>query len=252
MTQAQKIETTDTTAALPLCYREPVALDAEQHRELSVAPSPNGFAFASSAHAVLLAAVEFFEACREFPIIFAPTEHGTLNALALMGVEQGENLLVDESGTWQGNYVPAYLRRYPFIPADIGAPELPICIDLAFEGLNLEEGQRLFSEAGTPTDYCRQMQAFLLDYQNQQVLSLAFTTKLKELGLLTALDANVQLHDGRKFLLQGLLVVDENGLGRLGDQAVLELFRKGYLGLIYAHLASLKNLGRLMELKAAR
>ena len=237
---------------LPLFYKEPVALNVEQHRELTVSPSPAGYAFAAAAHTVMLSAVEFFEACRDYPIIFAPAADGSITPLALLGIQPGENLFVDESGAWKATYIPAYVRRYPYILADTGAQEFPVCIDQTFDGLNIEGGQRLFNDEGEPTDYCRHIQAFVQDFQGQLLSSTQFTAKMRELELLTPIDANVQLNDGRQFQLQGLLVVDENRLARLGDVAVLDLFRKGYLGLIYAHLASIKNLGRLNDIKATR
>ena len=75
---------------LPLFYKEPVALNVEQHRELTVSPSPAGYAFAAAAHTVMLSAVEFFEACRDYPIIFAPAADGSITPLALLGIQPGE------------------------------------------------------------------------------------------------------------------------------------------------------------------
>lgn len=237
---------------LPLFYKKPVAINRDAHREMTVAPSPTGYAFAGEAHNVMLTAVEFFEACRDYPIIFSPTEDGTIIPLALFGIQAGENLFVDESGAWKATYIPAYIRRYPFILADTGAQEFPVCIDQAFDGLNIEGGQRLFTEAGEPTDYCRHIQAFIQVYQGQPASTAAFTSMLRELDLLRPLDANIQMHDGPQFRIQGLLIIDETSLAKLEDAVILDLFRKGYLGLIYAHLASVKNLSRLIDMKAAR
>lgn len=240
------------STTLPLFYKEPVAITLDRHRELTVAASPCGYAFAAAASNVMLAAVEFFEACRDYPIIFSSADDGTITPLALLGVQTGENLFVDNGGAWKATYIPAYVRRYPFIPADTGSQEFPVCIDQSFDGLNIDGGQRLFSDEGEQTDYCRQIQAFIRDFQSQPAVTAAFTAKLSELGLFRSMDANIQLNNGAAFQLQGFLIVDENNLARLGDVAVLDLFRKGYLGLIYAHLTSVKNLARLIEMKAAR
>ncbi len=245
---------TETAAAnsMPLYYKEPIVLDLVQHREMTVATSPTGFAYAAESQTVMLNADEFYDACREYPIIFAPAEDGTVKPLALLGVQAGENLFVDADGAWKGTYIPAYVRRYPFILADNGTNEFPICIDQKFDGLTIEGGQRIFTEEGELTDYCRHVQTFIQNFQSQLAPSAQFAAKLTELALLTPVDANIQLGDGRTFLLQGLLVVDENRLARLGDVVVLELFRSGYLGLIYAHMASVKNIARLHDMKAAR
>jgi len=250
----QKHEATPQAASvpLPLLYQEPVALNADKHRELTVVPSPTGYRFAAIAQSIMLTTLEFGEACREYPIIFYAADDGSITPLALLGLQAGENLFVDDAGTWKATYIPAYIRRYPFIPADTGTQEFPVCIDQKFDGLNIEGGQRIFNDQGEPTDYCRQIQAFLHDYQSQPASTSAFTVKLHELGLFRPMDANIQMRDGNHFYLQGLLIVDEENLARLGDAPVQELFRKGYLGLIYTHLASVKNLSRLIDLKAAR
>ena len=237
-------------AALPLFYKEPVAIDSNLHRDMTVSPSPKGYAFAAEASNVILSAVEFFDACRDYPIIFSPAEDGTVIPTALLGIQTGENLYLDAAGVWKANYIPAYIRRYPFILADTGAAEFPICIDKAFDGLNIEGGQRLFSEDGEQTDYCRHIQGFIRDYQVQTAATAEFAARLRELDLLRPMDANIGLKDGTKFVVQGFLIVDENSLGRLGDVVVQELFRKGYLGLIYAHLVSIKNLARMIDWKA--
>jgi len=250
--QKQEAAPQATSVPLPLLYQEPVALDVKKHRELTVAPSPTGYTFAASAHSVMLTAFEFSEACRDYPIIFYAADDGSITPLALLGLQAGENLFVDEAGAWKAAYIPAYIRRYPFIPADTGTQEFPICIDRKFDGLNIEGGQRIFNDQGEPTDYCRQVQAFLHDYQSQPAGTSAFTLKLHELGLFRPMDANIQMRDGNSFHLQGLLIVDEESLTRLGDAPVQELFRKGYLGLIYTHLASVKNLTRLIDMKALR
>lgn len=249
--QKQKTTAAEKTR-LPLFYQKPVVLNANTHRDMTVSPSPSGYSFSAAAQSVILSTAEFAEACRDYPIIFAPAEDGSITPLALLGVQAAENLYVDKSGAWHATYIPAYIRRYPFIVADTGTQELPLCIDQAFDGLNLDGGERLFNDEGEPTDYCRQIQAFISEYQNLPRLAAEFTAKLQELGLFRPLDANIQMNDGTTFQLNGLMVVDENRLARLGDAAVLELFRKDYLGLIYAHMASVKNLTRLIDLKAAR
>ncbi len=242
----------EPSTQLPLFYKEIVALNTDQHRTLTVSTSPSGYTFAAETNMVILTAVEFFEACRDYPIVFTRDAEDTIIPLALLGIQSGENLFVDEAGTWKETYIPGYVRRYPFILANIGAAELPVCIDQSFDGLDIEGGQLLFTDTGEPTEYCRQVEAFLLDFQQQHAATAAFTARMRELELFRPMDANIQMNDGRQFQLQGILLVDENRLARLGDVVVLDLFRKGYLGLIYSHLASVKNLNRLMGMKVER
>lgn len=239
--------------AMPLFYRSPVAINSEIHLNSRIARSKDKFRFASSANFVLVTAVEFIDASKTYPLIFSEGANGEVVSLALLGLENGENLFVDHlTGEWSANYVPAYVRRYPFIPADVGSESFPVCVDQEYEGFGTEEGERLFDEDGTATEYCRQVQAFLSDYQQQSLVTQGFAQKLKALGLLKSMDLNIQDLQGQNFAVQGFLIVDEEKLKGLDDEEVLSLFREGYLALIYMHLGSLRNLSRLIDLKAKR
>lgn len=244
----------DISAApqLPLFYKKPVTVQSDVHRDLTVSPSEKGFSFAAETHTVILSAAEFIEAGHEYPIIFSVGAEQSPVPLALLGLAASENLFVDDSGKWSARYIPAYVRRYPFIPADTGGTEFPVCIDEAFDGLNKAEGQRLFDEDGSPTDYCRFVQSFVSDAQQQYLAGQAFVARIHELDLFRLMDANVKLKNGADLVLREFLIVDEDKLGRLSDSDVLDLFRKGYLPLIYAHLSSLKNISKLADLKVGR
>jgi len=237
--------------ALPLFYQKPVALNSEIHKEATIAPSPGKLSFAAKTHSVILAGIEFAEACREFPIIFSALDNGQIVPLALLGLAANENLFVNEAGEWRGNYVPAYIRRYPFINTEGDNQQLVVCVDEAYDGFNAEGGQPLF-ENNEPTPYLKQAMALLEDFYGQMKNTEAFAQHLSQLDLLKPMDANVNLSDGRSFNLTGLLVVDEQKLRQLDKDAVDALFRSNGLALVYAHLLSLSNLSRLMAMKVGR
>jgi hypothetical protein len=237
---------------MPLFYNRPVALNSEVHRDFRVAPSPDKFKFTKSANFVLMTVAEFYDASREFPIIFSQGEDGKIAAMVLLGIESGENLYVDqESGEWAVSYVPAYIRRYPYITADVGAETFPVCIDESYAGFQTKgEGQRIFDETGEPTEYCLLVQKFLTDYQHQGEQTAVFAEELEKRGLFKSVGFNVEGLNGQNFSVKGFLAVDEEKLAQLDDEAIISLFKRGYLGLIYAHLASLRNLSRLVEMKS--
>jgi len=237
--------------ALPLFYQKPVALNSEIHKAATIGPGPGKLSFAAKTHSVILAGVEFAEACREFPIIFSAMDNGRIVPLALLGLVANENLFVNEAGEWRGAYIPAYIRRYPFINTEGDDQQLVVCVDEAYEGFNAPGGQALF-ENDEPTPYLKQAMALLEDYYGQMKNTEAFGQHLNQLGLLKPMDANVNLNDGRSFNLTGLLVVDEQQLKQLGKDVVDELFRSGALALVYAHLLSLGNLSRLSAMKAGQ
>ena len=94
-------------------------LDAENHKNLRFAPA-NDFSFAAELSSAPLSASEVMEAARAFPIVF--TTDGPLLPMALMSVEEGKNVFINENGEWQASYVPAHIRRYPFILGDTDTP----------------------------------------------------------------------------------------------------------------------------------
>jgi hypothetical protein len=55
------------------------------------------------------------------------------------------------------------------------------------------------------------------------------------------------MKSGEQFSLGGLRIIDEKKLLELDDKHVLEFFRSGQLAWIYFHLASLANMGRLVD-----
>jgi len=235
---------------MPLFYQEPVALNRDAHKDMQVGKSPKGYAFAAKSHSVILAPVEFFEVCKEYPIIFSKNDGGKMVPVALLGLREGENLFVDEAGEWAARYLPAYVRRYPFILSETGADDLTVCIDQSFDGIGT--GEPIFTTEGGYTDYMKQMLDLLRNFHVQFKNGADFAEKLQELDLFKPMDALVELKDGRKYALNGFSVVDEEKLQAISDEELAELFRPGYLGLIYAHLLSLSTLSGLVDKLSGR
>lgn len=232
-------------------YSTPVALNRDRHADLTISPSPNGFGFANDALTVMLVASEFFDAGRIYPIIFTVTPQKSVVPLALLGLEEQENLFVDEDGKWDAHYIPAYIRRYPFVTTDGSEGQMTVCFDESFDGFNLEGGLPLF-ENGEPTVKTKEIQNFLQDYFLQMKQTEQFGLMLQEKGLLREISAQASLNDGRKYALNGMLVVDEEKLAQLPDTEVVTLFRTGAMALIHAHLLSLRNISSLAERKSQR
>ena len=231
-----------------LFYQDPVPLDARVHRSLRLAPVQNDYLFAAKTNSVPLAGLEFIEAAKEYPIVFTRTHEGTIVPAALLGLCKGENLFVACDGGWGAHYIPAFVRRYPFaLGAGGQESERPVCIDLAYSGCNAADGEALFDEQGQPTDALQDILHFFEDYQVHWTRTERFVHRLQELDLFMALTAKIELFDGRHFALEGLLIVDEQKLLGQPDAAALSVFRAGELAWIYAHLASLTNLSRLLD-----
>jgi hypothetical protein len=232
-------------------YEKPVLLDREKHRRRRVKPS-DSFAFARKANSLFLAGVEFAEACKEYAIVFT-RQGGRVLPVVMLGLRARENLFIDGKNHWRGRYVPAFLRRYPFVLAQLpGQQELGLCVDEAFAGWNETQGEALFDAQGHDTPFLRNAAEFLMQYQREHQRTEAFCQRLVQAGLLREMNARADLKDGRSFTVEGVMVVDEPKLLALPDAAVLPLFRAGDLHLISLHLMSLSNMKGLVDKMAER
>ena len=233
-------------------YEKPVALDREKHRKLKV-HATGSFGFAGKANSLYLAGVEFNEACKEFAIVFTRVGSGRTVPVAMLGLRARENLFVDAQGKWDANYIPAFVRRYPFVLAELpGRAEMAVCVDEAFTGLNSSKGEALFDAKGNDTPFLHNALDFLQRYQAEYLRTEAFCQRLEQAGLLMEMNAKADLVDGRSFTINGLLIVDEKKLLALPDSAALSLLHSGELHLISMHLVSLSNMQKLVDRMAAR
>ncbi|MCD6079387.1 MAG: sapC family protein [Ramlibacter sp.] len=233
-------------------YEKPVLLDRDRHRRRRIRPGAS-FAFARKANSLYLAGAEFAEACKEYAIVFTRGGNGRVIPVVMLGLRARENLYVDEEGGWRGRYIPAFVRRYPFVLAELpGQASLAVCIDESYPGVNDTEGEPLFDTSGNDTPFLRNALDFLTACQRESLRTDAFCQRLDQAGLLTEMQARADLVDGRTFSVQGLLVVDEKMLAALPDATALALFRAGELHLVAMHLLSLSNMQQLVDRLAQR
>ena len=229
-----------------LIYSNVVPVNRVTHRELSVRQT-NSFAFAEATNTAPIVDIEFVKCAAEMPIVFARTAAG-LVCVALLGAEQDKNAFVGADGKWNGRYVPAFFRRYPFVfSAQEGSDRLTLCIDESYEGLNDEGlGERLFDAAGAETSYVRNVLNFVEEYQATYLRTQAFCARLEDSGLLEEARIDYVLADGTRGGLSGFLRVSPEKLRELPDEAVLKLFRSGDLDLIQVHLMSMQQVEPLV------
>lgn len=236
-----------------LFYQRPVPLNADVHRTARLGASDGKFSFCSQTNSIPLAAVEFFDAAREYPIAFTGSEKGPFFPIALVGVRQNENLLVDAEGRWQGRYVPAFVRRYPFVLAEKeNADDFNVYLDEAYAGFGAPNGERLFTDQGEHTPLLKQALEFLSTYQGEIRRTRLFVERLQALDLLVPRVLEVARSGNAPMVLRGFSVIDEQRLMSLDDAKLLELTRSGLLAWAHAHLMSLPNVGRLAELLESR
>lgn len=230
-----------------LFYQNVTPVNKERHAKWAV-ESSKSFDFARDINSVPLAAVEFPSAAREFPVVFARNQEGTI-PIAVLGVRNNENLVVDAEGHWQSKYIPAFVRRYPFVfsTADEGET-LTLCLDEDHTGCNPEgRGERLFEDDGTSTPYLNKVVEFLQEYQGHFRRTEQFCKKLEDLELLVPMGADFKTADGQSGSLKGFFVVSREKLKELPADKLAELAKTDELEMIYLHLHSMQNLNDLIR-----
>ena len=229
-----------------LLYRQITALNRDAHRQLRLRQAEDA-SFAASSHLVPLAGVEFFQAARHYPILFVG-DGANASPIALLGLKAGHNGFVDADGQWQRNaYVPAFVRRYPFVLAQKDQENFTVCFDREFAGWNEQDGQALFDAEGANSTYLDEMIRFLHNFTAEMERTRQFVAKLAELDLLAPRSLRMTHSNGESFVLSDFSAVDEEKFLKLADKKVLALNKAGLLGWVYAHLMSLGNANELFE-----
>jgi hypothetical protein len=230
-----------------LIYERAVPVSSQRHGKWSVEVGGN-YGFSRSVNSVPLMAVEFPAAASEYPIVFAGAGENVMPAV-ILGVRGQENLFLTRENTWQGKYIPAFVRRYPFVfSSSEDNKTFTLCIDEAFGGFNQEgRGQRLFDDQGKPTDYVQNVLKFLQEYQVQFQRTQGYCRKLGELGLLDAMQAQVTAGKGERSSLTGFRAVSRERLKALPGDKLAELAKTDELELTYLHLQSLRNFSAFGE-----
>ncbi|HWU15488.1 MAG TPA: SapC family protein [Caulobacter sp.] len=239
-----------------LFYSSPEPLNREQHAKLALVHKDKPYSFALNGTAVPLAVTEFAPAALTYPVIFAGEDRVPL---AVMGLNTGENLFIQADGGFEpGAYIPAYIRRYPFVLAnDENQDRLIVCIDRGSD-LLAEGGQTpLFDAKGEPTEYTQNCIKFCDDFEVERRRTDSFVQLLKDNDLFelkkavfTPMDANGQ--PGEPQTVAEYFGVSEEKLNALPADKIKELQASGALAQIYAHLVSLIGWDRLIALATLR
>ena len=229
------------TPQLPLLYSalEPVNLTKHgkmKFRRIDKVPQ------VANLHAIPATVDEFALLQRYYPIIFSIGENPV--PLVLMGLNEGVNVFLDENGAPKDQrlYVPAYLRRYPFLLARLrqDSDELSLCFDPNSGAIGeFEEGEPLF-DGDQPSEATKAVLQFCEQFETSGQRTGAFMDEIKKAGLL--MDGEVAIQAAgveQPFVYRGFQMIDEEKLRELRGDELRKMNQSGLLALIYAHLFSL-------------
>jgi hypothetical protein len=204
-------------------------------------------------HAIPLTVEEFPLAQRTYPIVFSAGENSV--PLALMGLNEGVNVFFDEEGKPLGDaYIPAYIRRYPFLLAKLrpDADEMSLCFDPSSDVLgDFKEGEALFA-GDQPSEHTKGVLDFCEKFEEAGARTQAFMNELTAAELLMDGEVAIQQNDrpDQPYLYRGFKMVNQEKLKELDAEKLKAWNDNGILPLVYAHLMSL-DLMRVIFAKQA-
>ena len=237
---------------LPLFYKDLMPLNSRDHSSWR-ARTVDKASWLGNQHAIPLTVEEFPHAQRNFPIVFSAGDNPV--PLALMGLNEGVNVFFDEEGKPLGDaYIPAYIRRYPFLLAKLrpDADEMSLCFDPSSDILgDFKDGEALFAE-GQPSEHTKGVLEFCEKFEEAGARTQAFMSELAAADVLMDGEVAIQQNDrpDQPYIYRGFKMVNQDKLKEIDTEKLKAWHENGILPLIYAHLMSL-DLMRVIFAKQA-
>lgn len=233
---------------LPLFYKDLMPLNTRDHSSWRT-KSIDTAEFFKDAHAIPLTVDEFVEAQRDLPIVFSSGEDPL--PLALMGLNEGVNTYVNDQGKIDDPvYLPAYIRRYPFMLARLSpeAEELSLCFDPSSDAVGgYSEGEALFGSDGQASDNTKRILEFCESFEQAGQRTKAFVDELKKHDLLMEGEIAIARNDNpdQPYVYRGFQMINAEKLREV-DAAQLEIWNKnGFLMICHAHMFSLDQMRKI-------
>lgn len=237
---------------LPVLFKDLIPLSSNEHKEWK-ARQVDAAPWIVGQHAVPITIDEFVHAQRFYPIVFSAGDNPV--PLALMGLNEGANMFVDDEGKLIGQpYVPAYIRRYPFMLARLrpDTEDLSLCFDPTAEVIGpFEEGQPLFAN-GEPADATKNVLGFCEQWEQSWQRTQAFMQEVIAAKVLIDGEVSIQPEGAAQpFIYRGFQMVSEEKLREMRGDTVRKLVGNGILPLLFAHIFSLSLMSELFSKQMA-
>jgi len=234
-----------------------VMLDNVTHKDLRVRTGYSA-EFGDNINLALVFPTEFSYVQREYPILFRKSSNGDFESLALLGLDKGENLFLDESG-WNARYVPAIQQRGPFViglhgkKGEVSGNRGPMVhINLEHPRVSTTEGAPLFLRHGGNSPMLEHAGRMLQMIYHGVELAKPMFAAFEGAGLLEPMDVEVALNDRVKYTIPDFFTINQDRLAALDGTELEQLNRHGHLQLAMLALTSLGNMTWLIELKNRR
>ena len=231
-------------AGMPLFYRDPRPLDPSALSSYGLRRG-KGFAFSANCHAVPISLTEFPLVQKHYPIVFAAGDPPL--PLAALSLNRDENLFVDAQGNWaDDHYVPAYIRRYPFVLGEMpNEDRMFLCVDVASELVTSTSPDVPFFENQKPAEIVNQALELCRRFHDDLVITKAYCQELQKQGLLKETQLNSTGPDGQQVVAGSFITIDPQTFDQLSDSVFTDFRRRGILPPVYLQQASQSNWARL-------
>ena len=239
---------------LPLFYNAVEPVNVTQHGKMKVRKLLK-MGHVAKTHAIPVTVDEFTLAQRHYPIVFSIGDKSI--PIALMGLNEGVNVYLDDDGRPldPSLYIPAYIRRYPFLLARVrpDSDELSLCFDPTANAVgDFKEGEALF-DGEKPTEATKAILEFCEQFEAAGQRTAAFMDDLQKSGLLMDGEVAIQPEGyDQPFVYRGFRMVDEEKLRELRGDELRKMNQNGMLPLIFAHLFSLSHIRDLFARQVAQ
>ena len=227
-------------------YNNIELITKDNHKDAGVA-NVEGYARAKELTSSMITMSEFYQSCKNYPIVFTKNEEEGWFSVALLGLEK-ENKFLDKKGVWkEGCYIPAYIRRYPFIYIK-NEDDLLLGFDADHKVKKEQAGERhFFDEKEETTPFVTNVLTFMNQVQNSTKATKEFIETLVEMEVLEESAISGKNAEGKEISLNGFWILKEEKLDKLTKKNKAKLCEKNYMQAITAHLISLSNIQGLSK-----
>lgn len=237
VTDTSAAQGTPPTSVAPMFYSSIAPLSLQLHKNFKIRPEAE-FSFATTSNTVPLTVPEFTMVARHYPILLLGDD---LIPTAALGLKQGQNLFMTPDGKWDtGAYVPAYIRRYPFIL--LGGEDDRLTLGIDTDATSDKEGARaLFNDDGKETDAVTQALDFCNQFHNAFLFTREFSEAIKKADIVIDCTLEIEPTPGQRMALGSFKRIDEDKFKDVPDSVILEWRKTGFLHAIYFQLQSMNN-----------
>jgi SapC len=186
-----------------------------------------------------------------YPIVFQQNAEGQFQPLALLGLQDGQNLFLG-ADDWTAAYVPLAMQRAPFV-IGVAEDELRMLVDMASPRISPgADGEAVFLPQGGNSEFLERANSVLKALHEGLQATPEFVQALVAHDLLEPFVLDVERPDGTHGRLVGLHMINEERLAALDAKTIGLLHQADYLQPIYMALASMSNLHALIKLNLAQ